>query len=497
VRLLILSLLCADPAGVLLVPTIADSADMAAADVREAATAGLDPATLRYVFIPDANDVDAALVSFVANSVLSRSAVNFVPSRVGSPIQAVADGRLIRLDFRGLVPDATQRQQSLTAWDAIANPYYLHGDKHAQHIDELTASELTAATGSHNAVVWVQTFYQRTLTQRDGGLYYKFMGFRRAGVAEKTARQTDFDLFLRDFMGLDQGTIERLGAEQRTAMTFSQVTGKPRSISYLAGPHRPGANQGLVIITNDVFDDRSQPEKDPWLNLLTYSDDGHEIIFERPNGHLGYLLTNAEGELVDEAPPNLVADHEIPRPFTRRLEPAISCIRCHSKPGEDGWKPAPNEVRQAILGGLQLVGDRSTKAPAAEVADRLYALYAGDLEKPLRRSREDHSDAVVISTDGAVTDAGLPWQFEDIGRELSARFAAQAYAPVTPLAACRELGYLVADEASAVRMFGRLMGVKVDEDVRIALLRQGIPIHRTQWEQIYIDAAVRSQIHGE
>ncbi|MCH8247331.1 MAG: hypothetical protein IH951_13100, partial [Bacteroidetes bacterium] len=64
----------------------------------------LDTSVFRYIWIPDASVEDHGLVSFVLNSVISRSDINYAPDTAVGPIQVVANGTLIRMNLQGLCP---------------------------------------------------------------------------------------------------------------------------------------------------------------------------------------------------------------------------------------------------------------------------------------------------------------------------------------------------------------------------------------------------------
>ena len=60
---------------------------------------------------------------------------------------------------------------------------------------------------------------------------------------------------------------------------------------------------------------------------LAFSHDGGELIFSLPNGLQGYMLVDAKGARLDEAPLNVVTDKSRK---DSRIVNGISCIRCHN-----------------------------------------------------------------------------------------------------------------------------------------------------------------------
>ena len=509
--------------------------------------------SFRYVWVPDKNPDDLALVSFVANSVISRSDVTYPPHRPGSPIQFVGGGQLVRIDLLALCPRDKGKdfEEVAAVWNEMFNPYalmeesaeqkvviefenvkvqvpwYTHTDgkryeyawerkqverivqKAGQrvfgpHINPELGATLQALTASENPIVWCYSLYKNALTQADGGSYYKFLGVKKATAEQKAQGLSDFDVFLLS-NGTSKKEINALRADQRVAMTISGIAGgKPRRIDFFDRSSRTSNNQGLITITQDMFDGDYDAKADPLLNLLEFKVGGSEVIYERNNGPLGYLLFDGDGNLVNEAPPNLVADFHVPDPYTKRLQPAIGCIRCHSKNGSEGWQPVTNHVRMVMSTMLNAYDDEAGVKQNIDVPDtlaKLVRLYDGVMDKPLRRAREDHSDTIVVTTDNVVNDKGLPWKFADVGAALEQRFLYFSYTAITPRFACSELGYHVEDEAQAVLLLNRLLGTLPRaaelpvhrEDIRLGLLKVNIPINRFQWELVFVDAAVRSQ----
>lgn len=480
-------------------PRAVDAVNEAHTDAVALSGQGLDVRGVRYVWCRNPGPESTALVSFIANAVISKTALNFPPNRTGSPIQDIGGGSLVRLDLAGLAPVESSFESISKTWDKIREPHlYLaavpvEGQKviplFGPHVDQVKAAELQSLTNSAIPLVSLESLAVNALQAADGGLYYEFMGIQKSTNKDFTDREAW--LISR---GVDENVIAVRKSAQRAGLVTSAVTGKVRVIELINSSARLGRNQGIISVTYDPFDESvDDPDFDPFLNLLNFKSDGEEIIFELQNGQLGYVLFAGDGTLVNEAPPNLVADHEIPRPYTRRLQPAISCIRCHSKVGDGGWKPFANEVRD-ILASFVTIVDDANKGSVPEAVEHVARLYSGLLDKPIRRAREDHSDAIVEIVGSAASEDGTPWQFEHIGSSMADLFSRHLYTPVTAATACRELGF--SPEENPIDSFRVLMGTPVDgsEDVRLGLLMIGKSLNRAQWDQVYIDAASRASI---
>jgi mono/diheme cytochrome c family protein len=75
---------------------------------------------------------------------------------------------------------------------------------------------------------------------------------------------------------------------------------------------------------------------------LDFHFDGGELIFHLPNGLQGYMLANANGNRLDEAPVQIVSDRNNREdPIVRN---GLSCIGCHA----EGMKAFQDQVRPAL-----------------------------------------------------------------------------------------------------------------------------------------------------
>lgn len=353
-------------------------------------------------------------------------------------------------------------------------------------LDMLALQELTLSTVP--IVEW-RYFLTKALSTIEGGLYYKFrsMPTTQTGLLES--------------LGADQKAIEKQRSDQRVAMFRSNVTGKPRTVVMFTGTAgRPGVCQGLISITEDPFDEDIGPEFDPIRNLLGVKFSGTELIAEMPNGFHLYALFDAEGNLVDEAPPNLVSDHTIPEPYTRRLQPAISCIRCHARTEEmEGWQPMRNDVTKLLKLYLDVYGDLNSPS-VPDAIPRMVGLYSGNLDKPLRRSRDDHAEVMLRAT----SHTGIPGiSVYEAYTGIAEAYNDYNYRLVSPTIALSELGYVTENQDTAQLKLRELLALPVNtgtitaEDPVLAALQNGIYITRKQFEQVYADAALRSNINQQ
>ena len=448
---------------------------------------------LRYVFT-DGKEASAAAVSFTLNTAWSRSSV---------PLKAdvVAGGRLVRVELDRLCPKDADLRNAVEIWEKQASQ-----DGYFYIRQSVTVSAYKADDGKTYTHKWVSTFGGHTilkdgvllqgltkstapiqrfdrfiiksLTQVDGGDYYRLAGIR------KSTKQghTDFEKFLDDH-GVDVKRALELRADRRAAIFKSGVTAKPRAINEVQGLF------GVATWTEDIADNNLDPKAHPVLTLLNPKFDATEAIALRANGFCSFALFNAKGELQDVVPDNIAKDHTIPVPLTARLQPALSCIRCHSQ--GKGFRTTRNDVNALLKAApeghlrFDILGD-TRRHDQRDVLDELAGKYRGNLER-LDRGREDYSDATFLATGGKSVE-----EASGFVRAIHDRYQED----VTPQRACEELGVIV-DEADGLTMLRKLVPATSApggyEDARVGFLKAGIAITRQDFEQVFADMALRSR----
>lgn len=469
------------------IPTPRDAVGWALGDV--ATLPESDRPFVRYVWLPPWADVRwVAAVNFSVNTAASHSAV----IQMGTP---VANGWMIRYDLRRLAPKIEQLNKLLAAWDglAIQDPYFhvpqtnsgIAAAVLAPHLKTQEAQALAGLSLSTGAIYRADFLIAKMLTTLEGGKYYEFLQIP-PNTNEIHSQQSEWLATL----GAFEATTEKLNADQRSAIFRSGVTGKPRRIDVFYGLLRGG---NIVTITHDISDDDVSTAQHPIRNLLEFQDAGREAIVARPNGMLAYALWNNRGEFVDSVPDNIAADSTIPAPHTKRLQAAISCIRCHAT--VDGFQPFGNDVQTILRSNLDVFSDLVGKDETREeIVDRLAGLYAGQLDVPdgpIGRARRDYSAAVYKIVGGAF-GAENPNVVTAVHDQIGKIFAGYRYDLVTPAKACAELG-LIVDEADGTRGLVELLGPVVPGaavDPIAGTLRAGVSVNRADWEQIYADIAM-------
>ena len=433
---------------------------------------------------------------------------------------------LLSADDRAKMPTRTREvKQKVTPYRASDGKTYDYrwAKETVQDVDVVRVNAPTVAAplgrlqlllGTTAPIVDTRYFQFRALsTIRDDGLYKQLLGglyYDLRGIRlDKKKGQSDLDALL-ERLGIGSQAVsakrlfDRLRSDERLAMFRSNVTGRPRRVYILPQlAVRPSVGQGTLFITGDFFAKNIDVAKQPLFNLLDFlADDAHEVIWVGPNGLHGFSLYNGAGDLVDEVPPDVAADHEIPRPHVRRLQAAIGCIRCHGKGTSYGLQPLDNDVLKLFNARLDVFGDAGKGEKNKSVydsIDRIAGLYTGNADRVLRAGRDGYMEAVLRCTGAWPGD--LTTIVRTASERLSDTYAAYWFATVDAQQALRELGISVAAK-DATATFRRLLppdlratnqttGI-VPEDVRIAMLRlDGGRINRVDWALVYSFAAER------
>jgi WD40 repeat protein/mono/diheme cytochrome c family protein len=191
---------------------------------------------------------------------------------------------------------------------------------------------------------------------------------------------------------------------------------------------------------------------------------GGEIIFHLPNGMLGFLLVDADGNRVDKAPGDIVSDPKRP---DRLVENGISCLGCHAS----GIIPKDDQVRQHVL--------THAKAFSPTVTDAVRGIYPPSAS--LRALVQEDNERYIRSLKKLSVGPGEPepistlvLRFEGV---LDTRTAA-AEADIPP----EELARRIRKDGEFTRSLGPLLtGGTVQrpvfEEAYLRLVRSGNAVH--------------------
>lgn len=453
----------------------------------------------RYVWNNEGTKDSAAAINAIVNSTLSRSGLEIIPAYL-------ADGMLLRYDLRLLAPYEIEFLNLFKTWELLANtdstfhsiatfneactPYKASDGRTYSHrsVRRITVAPhlgdpgtlLSAACNSNQPIVRGDWFARMAFTTLDGGLYYKFRGIQN----KRQGNKSPLAVYL-ESRGTSEQQVQTLRSDSRSGTLRSKVTGQPRRTDLFRSLGvSPTAGTALVGITHDPGDFAPLAIQDPIRNLLTFSAKAAEVLVEMPNGCIEYSLWDAAGNLQDSVPDDVAVDHLIPAPHTKRLQPGLSCFRCHA--AGDGWQSVPNDVAALLGSGMQILGDLSSRKSddVMEIARK----YSGNFEDPLRVARDNYANRIFRTTGGM--------SVQQAGAAVSNQYASYQLDLVTPQKACAELGYIVAEQ-DAVSTLRQLIP-KLGEDTTpvdpiIFALLSGLSITRQQFEIIAPDLYWQSQ----
>lgn len=418
--------------------------------------------------------------------------------------QLVAGTYTVDLEFDDKIPAVTRREGK-----AGANADVLRFN--GQHLEQEALLQLQGMLVTAAPVIESRYFLTRVLTTiQDKGVFKEVWGgryYQLRGIKKSTIKgASDLDVFFESLgignikAGLKQETFfNSLRSDQRMAIFRSDITGKSREVSSFHTPaDREGGSWGAI--TGDVKDADVDIGDRAFANLLSPRREAREAIFPTRTGLNIFALFNGDGALQDEVPPDIAVDATIPAPYTRRLQPAIGCLRCHYAEGSDGWKSLTNDVTKLMTGRLDIFGDLNAGKHTftSETIDRLAGLYAGDFSKNLRRARDDVAEVTLKAT-GPFKESDTQADIAKIaGVKMSEMYAEYNYTLVNAKTALADMGLDVSEEKS-LEVFNQLMAVDVPvngifvEDVRIAAIGRGIAVDQHDWALVYSKAAERMQ----
>lgn len=342
--------------------------------------------TERLIFVASGTNEDCAIVDGAVQMAISDLRIQVPLRRIDKHHLAIDLAALVKDKPRPGHPWPPRLQQLLNTWEkfALDEPHFL--GKKIQNPDGRTIRREPNVHLDPNLfdihltnvpLVESRWFLKRLLTTIGGGLYYEFRDM-----------PPTHDDALRKFAGTTEKDIaDTTQSDAKSATPFSKVTGKPRAVIVIRGTGgHVQTNEGLAMISEDYGDDDLAAVQDPFRTLIDGKRKATEDIYELPNGFHAFGLFDGNGKRQNEAPPDVVKDHEIPAPFTARLNGALACIRCHGP--EFGIKPAPNKILKLKL---QVFGDLGRRK--SDDVERLYGLFSGEFTDVFAHARANYNKA--------------------------------------------------------------------------------------------------------
>lgn len=499
---LLLCLLQPFPEEVHVIPVVSDAVSAAAADVMVLPEE--DRRFQRYVWVPPWSDESwIGATNLAIQIAMNRDATLSPPVILSAPANGSWTGWVLRYDLRTL---AHSVKPIIALWDSFAlDDPYLHVTTEviieqkpvsrsrttrrtkvqtkapvsrivpilSPHIDSDAAGVLSRETNAQAPVYRGDWLIRTILTTVDGGRYYDCIGI--------TGIEGGIGSFLNG-IGVSETSNSNLQGDKRVYMIRSNVTGKKRRVDRLQGI------LGGCWLTRDISSGSSDVASQADYNLLDFAWDASEIIAARRDGLHYFLLADGKGGLQTSVPDDIAIDHTVPvgpgNSGTARLQPAISCIRCHGP--EDGLISTRNDL-DMILRGRDLVEGSGLTSDLERVAG-LYADTQG-FNRLLQRGRDDYFRAV---SSAASLRFGMLSSVKDASRAIADMYASIEFTLVTPYQAVVELGYRLPQNMPPSKFLIDQLSPREDrEDVTIVTLQSGNSVARRDWERVYTDVASR------
>lgn len=426
-------------------------------------------------------------------------AVNTGISRAGTVQHpdVIGQGWLQRWYLPKLVPNHAERVRvARVLRDAIADdpyfrqqpgsPFFTNSGLHPVIAER--AEPLMELLGIEDVPVMRGDYaLEQMLSALDGGRYLEFRGM--ADIVPTSDRTAEQLLLSRFGMFRDQAI--QVDGDERVGMWFSEVSHKPRIVLFLRGL------AGYGWITDDMSRNDIRPDVHMIYNLLQTKPAGHEIILELPNGFHLYVVTDADGTILRQAPDHVVTD-EVAAQYTEAIlnGGAISCIRCHAS--GSGLRDCPNDVATMLSTDATILADLGL-TELEESQDEIAKRYAGrGAERHLEQGRENLAIAVDTLTAGEMT-------VEELFTLAGQIYARRRWHRVEPGMALEEAGYQIRPFGPpAQRLLSELLapvqqpslGVSVVELPEIVSLRSGVPIGRSEFDRAFPVFIERLRLRG-
>jgi hypothetical protein len=138
----------------------------------------------------------------------------------------------------------------------------------------------------------------------------------------------------------------------------------------------PGDDGRYYWKSYDFADNSPARGKHLFSRPLTFRHDGEEIIFSLPNGLQAYMLANAQGVRLNQAPIEIVRDNWDP---SARITNGVSCLRCHGAGlNPVVWDPVAREHRPTIESQVRAHVEANPHAFSAAELEQIRKLYKDD-----------------------------------------------------------------------------------------------------------------------
>jgi len=251
-----------------------------------------------------------------------------IDARVRTPVPVNSDETLYRIDLRDLQWDRAISVEGTNfndVWEAIAanNPYAV----------EFEGDDADDGKDDSQTAFPVQFADQMMDVAIIGNLYY--------AIIDVDVAQTLGDFVLNDLgVDVDQNTLD-VKDQIRAGTTKSRISRQDRLVERDELVIRSGA-----IWQSFDFED-NQGNESIFEDPFNFTPGGTEAIFTLPNGLLGFIIADANDNIVEDSDILLDTNQNNFRAIT-----SVSCSNCHS----GGLIPVVDEVRDIAIANARDIG---------------------------------------------------------------------------------------------------------------------------------------------
>lgn len=293
--------------------------------------------------------------------------------QIKNPIVIDGTGTLLRIDLRDYRWTPEQ-------WEEIAklNPY-------PEALDSAKEKELAEKTGSNTPHLrgdWV------VFSASKPPLYHNLLGLpqKNGNVGADTSLENI--LFVNAKQNEDTGDMTRAGFKKSNVTKFNRIIDQHETPF---GSYWKSAD----FENNDG-------KKNVFEHPIDFERNGGEFIFNLPNGLQGYLVTDAKGNRLDEAPTNIVID-PLRLDKNGAVVNGISCMSCHTR----GMKRHDDEVLPHHL-GLEKLLAKTPDANLQETIRQVKKLYKDNKTLNEKYSEGEKIYAAAIKKTGGSVEQDEP-----------------------------------------------------------------------------------------
>ncbi|MCY0987560.1 hypothetical protein OV203_10525 [Nannocystis sp. ILAH1] len=264
-----------------------------------------------YGWCDDQIEIYRHALSKLANSLSNEIVV--VP-----PVPIDPDKLIFRIDIRDYGWDAAGRvldvatntfvEEFPDTWELIADkdPYALEfiGD---------SAEDVKQATNTKFFLLQADAFVE---VSAQPPLYHDILRIPATRFELEASFGIDVDANVTQEIEINPDRVGRAAFHESGVSAFNRVIERHAF---------PNASYRVYWITHDFQSNAG--DANVFLDPFNFVEDASEIIYSLPNGLQGYMIVNAEGNRLDDAPSQIVQDKNAPDGVVRNGK---SCMGCHS-----------------------------------------------------------------------------------------------------------------------------------------------------------------------